>query len=124
MSPQSKGQCYQHIRVAHARAAGGVVDPQLLCEVKRLQGIPLGEGPGEGFHRATNHEHVRAPGARTPHLLATPVPISVWRCAKRSQGSIHTCLIQRFALIGKNHKRLLRPSIKYEWKPVKLSDKN
>ena len=40
----------------------------LRVEVRQLSHASFDEGAGEGIHRATNHEKVRAPGSSTQHL--------------------------------------------------------
>ena len=51
-----------------ARAAGGPCSDALKAEVKRIRHTPFDESCGEGYHRTTNHEKVRAPSATVAHL--------------------------------------------------------
>jgi len=49
---------------------GAAPSARLALEVKRLENSPLVEDPGEGYHRGTTHEHVRAPSGSREHLIA------------------------------------------------------
>ena len=53
------------------RAAGGELSPALALEVKILNNSPLDESCGEGFHRSTTHEKVRAPSIDGGDIKAT-----------------------------------------------------
>jgi len=50
------------------RASGGPCSAALAAEASAIKRTPLDESCGEGFHRTTNHEKVRAPSAATAHL--------------------------------------------------------
>jgi len=47
---------------------GGEPSDPLRTWVRRYGHTALSEEPGEGYHRWTNHEHVRAPSSTTAHL--------------------------------------------------------
>lgn len=49
-------------------AARGAPSQALSDKCRVMRRTPLDESPGEGYHRGTNHEHVRAPSATTAHL--------------------------------------------------------
>ena len=50
------------------RAAGEDCTERLREEVEAINLTPLNEGPGEGYHRSTTHEHGRAPASTSNHL--------------------------------------------------------
>jgi len=52
----------------HARAQGEDAHPQLLEAVDRLDTVNLHEGCGEGWHRGSQHEKVRAYASTSQHL--------------------------------------------------------
>ena len=49
-------------------AEGGVPSQALLDQIRVMAHTPLDESAGEGYHRGTNHEKVRAPNSGTAHL--------------------------------------------------------
>jgi len=51
-------------------ADGGEASPALQRLVEEMKMIPLDESAGEGYHRETNAEKVRAPASETQHLKA------------------------------------------------------
>jgi len=50
------------------RANGGEATAALTTEARIIKHTPLNEVPGEAYHRATSHEHTRAPGGTNIHL--------------------------------------------------------
>jgi hypothetical protein len=54
------------------QVAGGAEPSDALTEeVDLINATSLDESAGEGYHRASNHEHTRAPGAKMLHLKNT-----------------------------------------------------
>jgi len=52
-----------------SRAQGGDLSPALAQEVAEINMSPLGEDPGEGYHRGSTHENTRAPASSTHHIV-------------------------------------------------------
>jgi len=102
------------------RSQGGDLTTPLAAEVRALKWASLNESCGEGFHRSTNHEHVRAPAAKTVHL----------KSKVRAKGVIKTCrsFARKHGEVGKailrfewNHVgRILQASRKHRWRSRRL----
>ena len=99
------------------------MSPILEAERRRVKNIPLDEGKGEGWHRHTNLQSVRACASKEPLLLGTP----------RHQQNLDRCMAFVNANIHLSHKvfrfewmkvkRLLRPCPRNRWKPLKYTDR-
>ena len=106
-----------------ARAAGGEVTPALAEEVRILGHTPLDEGCGEGYHRDTSHEKIRAPSAATAHLKQhTRIKgvIKTFRklCADNGRRGKAVVNYER-----KHWTRILQTARKYRWRGKQMKAK-
>lgn len=102
------------------RAAGGDLSTDLALEVRRAKWGSLNESCGEGYHRGTNHEHVRSPSATTIHL----------KSKVRQKNVIKTCrsFAHKYKEAGKavlrlewmQFARILQTSRKRRWRNRKM----
>ena len=84
-----------------ATAGGSPPSARMIAEVERLKCSSIDESAGEGWHRGTNVEHVRAASAKTVHL---EVSTRVKQCIRGCR--------QIIARYGERGKKVIR----YEWK--------
>ena len=83
--------------------AGGEVSQRLEAEVDAMTKIPFNEGPGEGYHRASNLQRKRAAASSDAYILAST----------RLDQNIEC--IRKWAQAGSNGKKVVR----YEWRNFK-----
>ena len=90
----------------------------LDAEIKRLDNVPLEEGPGEGYHRSTNVEKVRASASRLPWVLAnTREESNIARCLNFSRAhGPEGAKVVRFEF--ENFKRVLQPTLRRRFAPL------
>jgi len=72
--PERRGPCTRcwaehFLGDIKAVAAGEEPSARLRAEVKRLENIPMDEGPGESYHRGTNWAKTRASGATREYII-------------------------------------------------------
>ena len=102
---------------------GGQPSVKLTKEITAVSKIPLDEGPGESYHRATHLTLQRASASRQPWMLAsTREKQNLSRCVNfmKQHGARGK---QVFSFEWKNHKRVLRTSIARCYVPIKKKDK-
>ena len=87
-----------------------------------MNNVPLDEGAGEGYHRRTNLTKARSAGAKTEWILgSTRVEQNHDLCRNFLNGSVLSETVLRFE--WKHYKRILRPSARKEWTPVRMTNK-
>ena len=107
-----------------ARAAGGVIDPVLASTIRRLNNVPLDEGPGEGWHRHTHITLKRAQASRATWVMGSVrEKQNIDRIVEflRAGGKLAQ---QVFRFEWRSYKRLLRSTARRKWNRVKLTDKS
>ena len=99
-------------------AEGAQASEALVRAIKPFWQIPFDESMGEGYHRATHYELIRATGSSTRHVKqSTRFKESLARCndfvdTYAARGS------QVFRYEWRAVKRILQTSAKYRWLPV------
>ena len=108
--------------LAEARAAGGMVQPDLAHEIRRLAGSPLCEDAGESYHKWTHRTKLTASGSRNPWILAsTRHGDNLQTCLEFARGSALMATVYRFEWL--NFKRILRATTHRGWQPLRISDR-
>ena len=83
--------------------AGGEVSERMKAEVNAMTNIPLNEGPGEGYHRASNLQKKRAAASSEAYILASTRAKQNIECTRK------------WAKAGSKGKKVVR----YEWRNFK-----
>ena len=106
------------------RAAGGDLTPALAEEVRCLEHTPLDEACGEGYHRDTTHEKVRAPSASMAHLKRnTRIKgvVKLIRTFCRENGHQGREIV-RYEF--RTWQRVLQTKKRYLWRPKRMKPKD
>jgi len=105
------------------RANGGELSPALRAEIKAIKNSPLDESIGEGFHRSTNHEHVRAPSATSAHLKRTVRIKGLINFIRKFCSTYGRRGRDVFRFEWKNCTRVLQTNLKHRWRPRRMTQK-
>ena len=105
------------------RSEGGDCSVALEREVRLVNTACLDESAGEGWHRGTNLEKIRAPGAKLSHLKGAPrfkasiqrIKSFLYKHKRKGRDAIRSDWY-RF-------KRVLQADPKRKWAPVRMDDK-
>ena len=99
---------------------GGPVASDLSDEMSKLNNTPVEEGPGEGYHRATNCSLSRSRVSRHPWLMASTrfkqnLEIGLRFCRRHGEAGKAV-----FRFEWRRYKRLLRGSMSRRYRPLNI----
>ena len=104
-------------------ARGGAVSARLAQEIERLKLAALDESAGEGYHRATNYEHIRAAAASSTTLKRSTRLKQCLEQAKNMQVNYG----ERGKMVSRHEwrcwKRILQTSHRSRWRNVREKGK-
>ena len=102
---------------------GGGVQPILADTIRRLRHTPIDEGVGEGYHRTTHLTKMRSFHSKVAWLLGSTRLMHDLNLIREFLSSNGTLAATVLRFEWKRFKRLLRPSDRKKWIPLKYSDK-
>jgi len=105
-----------------ARAAGGEVHPALAEEIARLETSNCDESCGEGWHRGSQHEKVRAYASSSAHLKFAVRRKGAFGRVKTFRTKFGERGVAVIRYEWRNYKRILA-KIQRPWTPKKVSFK-
>jgi hypothetical protein len=116
------GSCSWIYSNLEVRGNGGEFRNDLKRERDAICNSPLDEGPGESFHRATNMTMQQAAASRLPWVMTSVRQSQDYETCSNFVNSAGDESPKVFRFEFQNFKRILRPTSKDAYKPMKMTD--